>query len=57
MREALSETRLVAGRRRRRRGNCCDFFLLEKAFYEIEYELTNRPTWAHIPLEGDLAHP
>ena len=29
-------------------------FQLEKAFYEIEYELTNRPTWTHIPLEGTL---
>ncbi len=29
-----------------------DLFLLEKAFYEIEYELTNRPAWAHIPLEA-----
>jgi maltose alpha-D-glucosyltransferase/alpha-amylase len=29
-------------------------FQLEKAFYEIEYEVTNRPTWAHIPLEGTL---
>jgi maltose alpha-D-glucosyltransferase/alpha-amylase len=29
-----------------------DFFLLEKAFYEIEYELTNRPSWLHVPLEG-----
>jgi maltose alpha-D-glucosyltransferase/alpha-amylase len=29
-----------------------DFFLLEKVFYEIEYELTNRPGWLHVPLEG-----
>ena len=29
-------------------------FLLEKAFYEIEYELANRPSWAHIPLEATL---
>ena len=34
-----------------------DFFLLEKAFYEIEYELTNRPAWARNPTRGDLAHP
>jgi maltose alpha-D-glucosyltransferase/alpha-amylase len=31
-----------------------DFFLLEKAFYEIEYELTNRPDWVGIPLEATL---
>ncbi len=31
-----------------------DFFLLEKVFYEIEYELTNRPGWASIPLEAAL---
>jgi maltose alpha-D-glucosyltransferase/alpha-amylase len=29
-----------------------DFFLLEKAFYEIEYELMNRPAWLHVPLDG-----
>ena len=28
------------------------FFILEKAFYEIDYELANRPTWLHIPLAG-----
>jgi trehalose synthase-fused probable maltokinase len=25
-------------------------FELEKAWYEVEYELNNRPTWTHIPL-------
>ncbi|HUU34343.1 MAG TPA: hypothetical protein VMW48_09780 [Vicinamibacterales bacterium] len=25
-------------------------FELEKALYEVEYELNNRPTWVHIPL-------
>jgi maltose alpha-D-glucosyltransferase/alpha-amylase len=29
-----------------------DFFLLEKAFYEIEYEMTNRPAWLNVPLDG-----
>ena len=28
------------------------FFMLEKVFYEIAYELANRPTWLHIPLAG-----
>jgi maltose alpha-D-glucosyltransferase/alpha-amylase len=31
-----------------------DLFLLEKALYEIEYELTNRPSWAHNPLAATL---
>jgi maltose alpha-D-glucosyltransferase / alpha-amylase len=29
-----------------------DFFLLEKAFYEMEYELMNRPAWLNVPLDG-----
>jgi trehalose synthase-fused probable maltokinase len=29
--------------------------LLEKAIYEIEYELNNRPDWLRIPLDGLLA--
>jgi maltose alpha-D-glucosyltransferase/alpha-amylase len=31
-----------------------DLFLLEKALYEIEYELTNRPAWSHIPIDATL---
>ena len=31
-----------------------DLFLFEKALYEVEYELTNRPAWVHIPLEATL---
>jgi trehalose synthase-fused probable maltokinase len=27
-------------------------FLLEKVLYEVCYELANRPSWVHIPLEG-----
>ena len=34
--------------------NLLDFFLIEKAFYEMEYELMNRPTWLHVPVEGTL---
>jgi maltose alpha-D-glucosyltransferase / alpha-amylase len=30
------------------------FFTLEKAIYEVSYELANRPGWADIPLQGIL---
>jgi len=30
------------------------FFLLEKAFYEIEYEMAYRPDWLRVPLTGIL---
>jgi maltose alpha-D-glucosyltransferase/alpha-amylase len=30
-------------------------FELEKAFYELRYELDNRPAWVQIPLAGILA--
>jgi maltose alpha-D-glucosyltransferase/alpha-amylase len=39
-------------------GNAADaerllqFFLLEKAFYEVDYELANRPSWLRVPLLG-----
>jgi maltose alpha-D-glucosyltransferase/alpha-amylase len=29
-----------------------DFFTLEKAIYEIGYEMANRPAWLHVPLQG-----
>lgn len=31
-----------------------DGFVVEKAAYELEYELNNRPDWVEIPLEGIL---
>jgi maltose alpha-D-glucosyltransferase/alpha-amylase len=31
-----------------------NFFLLEKAIYEIEYELAHRPDWLRVPLTGML---
>jgi maltose alpha-D-glucosyltransferase/alpha-amylase len=27
-------------------------YLLEKAIYELRYEINNRPDWVRIPLEG-----
>ena len=30
-------------------------FLLDKALYELNYELNNRPSWVRIPLHGILA--
>jgi maltose alpha-D-glucosyltransferase/alpha-amylase len=32
-----------------------DVFLLEKALYELGYELATRPDWARIPMEGILS--
>jgi maltose alpha-D-glucosyltransferase/alpha-amylase len=31
-----------------------NFFLLEKALYEIEYEMAHRPEWLRVPLSGML---
>ncbi len=31
-----------------------DAFILEKAIYEVSYELNNRPSWVGIPLRGIL---
>jgi maltose alpha-D-glucosyltransferase/alpha-amylase len=32
-----------------------DVFLLQKALYEVSYELNNRPDWVSIPLRGILS--
>ena len=36
-----------------RRG-LLELFLLEKALYELRYELDNRPDWVRVPLSGLL---
>jgi maltose alpha-D-glucosyltransferase/alpha-amylase len=33
-----------------------DAFLLDKALYEVSYELNNRPDWVRVPLQGILQH-
>jgi maltose alpha-D-glucosyltransferase/alpha-amylase len=38
----------------RSRQMLLDVFLLEKALYELGYELDNRPTWMRIPVQGIL---
>jgi maltose alpha-D-glucosyltransferase / alpha-amylase len=38
----------------RKADRVLDFFLLEKAFYEIGYELAHRPEWLRVPLTGIL---
>jgi len=43
---------LPAGREEERA--LLDLFLLEKAAYELNYELNNRPDWAAIPIRGLL---
>jgi maltose alpha-D-glucosyltransferase/alpha-amylase len=34
--------------------NLLDLFLLQKAIYELNYELNNRPDWVAIPIRGIL---
>jgi predicted trehalose synthase len=35
-------------------GRMLDFFLLEKAIYELAYEANSRPDWVDIPAQGIL---
>jgi maltose alpha-D-glucosyltransferase/alpha-amylase len=53
-REAVADTELIPS------GNAglgllLDAFLLDKALYELNYELNHRPAWTRIPLLGILA--
>jgi len=47
-RRSSAHTSLTPGR------GLLGLFELEKALYELRYELTNRPTWVGIPLQGIL---
>ena len=35
-------------------GSLLGLFVLDKALYELEYELNNRPGWIAVPVEGLL---
>ena len=52
-RAAMTDPRLWPAKQRAA-DRLLDFFLLEKAFYEIEYELAHRPDWLRVPLAGTL---
>ena len=42
----------AAARARRRSSKLLSVFELEKAVYELRYELNNRPDWVGIPVAG-----
>jgi maltose alpha-D-glucosyltransferase / alpha-amylase len=50
-RQSLTDARLWP-RSQEDADRLLDFFLLEKAFDEIEYELAHRPDWLRVPLAG-----
>ena len=52
-REAMTDRRLWPTERAAA-DKVLRFFLLEKAFYEIEYELSHRPAWLRVALAGAL---
>lgn len=49
--EAAAPARLLPDSREELR-DLLEFYLLEKAIYELGYELNNRPDWVRIPLQG-----
>jgi maltose alpha-D-glucosyltransferase/alpha-amylase len=51
--ETVHSSGLIAPRSSQ--GGLLDLFLLEKAFYQVRYELDNRPDWVVIPLRGILS--
>ncbi len=52
-RDAMTDPRLWPAERTAA-DDLLRFFLLEKAFYEIEYELSHRPDWVRVALAGAL---
>ena len=48
----LGGYREATGRTGKKDSRLLDFFLIEKAAYEVNYEAANRPTWLAIPVGG-----
>src|SRR5260370_360841 len=48
----LGGYREATGRASKKDSGLLDFFLIEKAAYEVNYEAANRPTWLAIPVGG-----
>ncbi len=48
----VSENSIVIPQDRGELALLLDLYLLDKAIYELGYELNNRPTWVRIPLNG-----
>jgi len=48
----LGGYREATGRASKKDSRLLDFFLIEKAAYEVNYEAANRPTWLAIPMGG-----
>jgi len=51
-RKAMARLRCLPKPTRIRGAGILAFFTLEKAIYEVSYELANRPGWVDIPLKG-----
>jgi maltose alpha-D-glucosyltransferase/alpha-amylase len=44
----------IALARREEMDGLLELFILEKAAYELQYEVDNRPDWVRIPINGLL---
>jgi maltose alpha-D-glucosyltransferase/alpha-amylase len=53
-REAMAESESPARAPEETAEGLLQLFLLEKAFYEIDYEAAHRPKWLHVPVRGAL---